>query len=355
LLKEVFEMKDTLKKLTSIPSVSGNEKNIAAAIRKELKGHVTSIEEDAFGNLIAKKGKGSPKIMIAAHMDEIGLMVKYVDEKGFIRFVKVGGVNDQMLISQRVIIHTPKKDYPGVIGSKPVHLLSEEERKQLVKFNAMFIDAGFKTDKEAKKAGVEVGSWVSIHSSPAVYENNRFKAKGLDNKAGCAALIELMKSIKPKCEINAVFTVQEEVGLKGAKIAAYRITPDIGIVLDTTFPGDSPNIKKEETNVELGKGPVITLADGGRECVGSGLIINPKLKDWIVSVAKKNKIPYQLEVIGGGTTDATVIALTKGGIPSISIGIPTRYLHTPCEVLDMKDLQDTVKLMQKALQNLPKI
>lgn len=347
-------MNQLLKTLCDAPSVSGNEENVSKIVQRELRGKVDEMRTDAFGNIFTRKGKGKPRVMLAAHMDEVGLMVKYVGEKGFIKFAPVGGWNDQILLGQRVTIHSDKGDLLGVIGSKPIHMMSEEERKQPVKIKDMFIDAGFKSDKDVAKAGIAVGNWVSIRY-PSTEIGKLFTGKALDNRAGCAALIEFMKKVKPKCEIYGVFTIQEEVGLKGARISAFDVTPDIGFSVDTTLPGDIPGVEKHESAVELGKGPVLTLADGSRDCVGSGLMANRVLIDWLTATAKKNKIPYQTEVIGGGTTDATIISLNKTGVPSVGLGIPVRYLHTPVEVVDLRDIDKTVELLIEAMKAVPKI
>ncbi|MFH1424291.1 MAG: M42 family metallopeptidase [archaeon] len=345
---------ELLKTLCDSPSVSGNEANISKIVQRELRGKVDEMRTDAFGNVFTRKGKGKPRVMLAAHMDETGLMVKYIDDNGFIKFAPVGGWNDQILLGQRVTIHGDKGDLIAVAGSKPIHMMSEDERKTPVKMDKMFLDAGFSSRKEVEKAGISVGNWASVRF-PATKMGKLFTGKALDNRAGVVALIEFMKKVKPKCEVYGVFTVQEEVGLKGARITAFDVTPDIGISVDTTLPGDIPGVEKHESAVELGKGPVITLADGSKDCVGSGLMANRVIVDWLTSTAKKGKIPYQKEVIGGGTTDATAISLSKSGVPSVGIGIPVRYLHTPVEVVDLRDIANTVELLLQSMATVPKL
>jgi endoglucanase len=347
-------MNDLIKKLAEAPAVSGNEQAVSEIIKKELKGRVDEIKTDAFGNIFTRKGRGKPVIMVASHMDEIGLMVRHIDDNGYIKFARVGGVNEQMLHSQRVTVSTKKGPIPGVIGSKPVHMLTEEERKKPVKADDMYIDIGYPSRKEVEKAGAAVGDWVSL-VGPVTDLGKMISGKAFDNRIGCYALVEIMKSAKPKGTLYGIFTVQEEVGLRGARISAYSVSPDLGIALDTTLPGDSPNIKPEESAVKLGKGPVVTLADGGKETLGGGTIASPLVRDWLIGAAKRAKIPHQVEVVAGGTTDATAIQLTKEGIPATALGIPTRNLHTPVQVADPKDIENSIKLVLEAVKNPPRI
>lgn len=347
-------MEELLKKLSEAPSVSGREEAIGKIIKAELKGHVDEIIEDSFGNIIAKKGKGRVRVMLAAHMDEVGFMVKHIDDKGFIRFAKVGGLDDQILLGQRIIIHSKDKTLPGVIGSKPIHMKKEEEEKQVVKSKEMFIDIGYKTNKEVEKAGVKIGDWISFDRD-TIKLGNCIAGKAFDNRAGCAVLIEVLKKAKKKdVELYGVFTTQEETGLKGARVSAFGVDPHLAIAIDTTF-GDMPGITPEECNTQVGKGPVICIADGGSESLGGGLITSKKMLDWMETAAKKAKVKCQLNVMGGGTTDAAIISLTRAGVPTANLAVATRYLHTPVQVLDMNDMKGLVKLVESALENLPSV
>ncbi|MFQ5975167.1 MAG: M42 family metallopeptidase [Candidatus Hydrothermarchaeales archaeon] len=340
-------MKTLLKKLSEAHGIPGSEGEVREIMRKELKKHC-KIEIDRLGNLIAKKDGKGKRVMLAAHMDEIGLMVKHIDEKGFLKFTTLGGFNDQTLLNQRVLIHNGKKSIPGVIGSKPAHLMEEKEREKVTKYKEMFIDVGAKDEKGIKKMGINIGDYITFDRTFRELGSGLVTGKAFDNRLGCMALVEVMKNLDCKCTVYGVGTAQEEVGLKGARTSAYKINPDMAIVLDVTIAGDFPGVKPEESSLKVGGGPVITLADGK----GRGLITHPEVKELLIKTAEKKKIPYQIEVGEGGTTDATAIQLTREGIPSGVVSVPARYIHTPVEVASLKDLENTVKLVRESLRTL---
>ena len=342
-------MRELLKKLTDAPGISGFEDGIRNVMIDELKGHVDDIEVDNMGNMIStKNGKeGSKKVMLAAHMDEIGLMVRYIDKNGFIKFSKIGGINDQMLLNQEVTVYTSKGEIIGVIGSKPPHRMKESERKKILGYEDMFIDIGAADREEAEKM-VSVGDAIIINQNFAELGKSLVKAKALDNRVGCAVLIEVMKQLESDATVYGVATVQEEVGLKGAKTSAFKLDPDMAIVLDVTISGDHPGIKEDEAPAKAGKGPVIVLADAS----GRGLITHPKVKELLTSVADEEEIPYQLEVSEGGTTDASVIHLTREGIPTGVISPASRYIHTPVSVVNVEDVENAVKLILAVLKRI---
>jgi len=342
-------VKDLLRKLSNAHGISGSEGSVFAIIKKELKGCVDEIHEDIMGNLIAIKRGNKFKIMLAAHMDEIGLMVKYIDEKGFIRFVTLGGWYAPTLYNQRVILHGTKGRCFGVIGGKPPHMMDDEERKKGVKIDDMFIDVGASTKEEIAKLGIEIGTPISIDREFTELSNNRVTGKAFDNRAGVALLIKTLQKLESPFTIYGVFTVQEEVGLKGARTSAFIIDPDCAIATDVTIPGDHPGIEMKDAAVELGKGPVITLVDSS----GRGLIASKKVVKWLKDIADSNGIQIQVEVGTGGTTDATAIHLNKGGVPSTTISPPTRYIHSPVEVLDTRDIEAGVELLLAALKVKP--
>ncbi|UXM84302.1 M42 family metallopeptidase [Methanococcus aeolicus] len=340
-----------LKELSTMEGISGREDRIRDYMEEELKKYCDEVFIDKFGNLIAKKGNTGKKIMIAAHMDEIGLMVKYIDDKGFLKFVKIGGINDQMLLNQKVVVHTDNGDIIGVLGSKPPHKMKEEERNKLMKSEFMFIDIGAKNKEDAENMGVEIGSWISFKTEFDVLGNNRITGKAFDDRAGCAVLLDVAKKLKDmelNCQLYLVGTVQEEVGLKGAKTSAFGINPDIAFALDVTICGDHPGITMEDAAVEMGKGPVFGIVDAA----GRGLIAHPKVITMVKEVSKKYDIPVQYEVGDGGTTDATSIQLTQDGVPTGVISVPSRYIHTPVEMIDIEDLEKTSDLMLKCVVDL---
>ena len=342
-------VKELLQKLSNAHGVSGSEGSVQSVIRKELKGYIDEIREDTLGNLIAVRKGDEFRIMLAAHMDEIGLMVKYIDDKGFVRFAALGGWYAPTLYNQRVILHGARGPCYGVIGGKPPHMMDEEERKKGVKVDDMFIDTGAASREEVEKLGIAIGTPITIDREFRELANNRVTGKAFDNRAGVAMLIKTLQEVRSPHTIYGVFTVQEEVGLKGARTSAYTLDPDIAIATDVTIPGDHPGIEMKDAAVEMGKGPVITLVDSS----GRGLIADRRVVKWLKDTAKAEKIAVQSEVGTGGTTDATAIHLTRGGIPSTTISPPTRYIHSPVEVLDIADIECGVKLLVAALKRKP--
>jgi len=334
-----------LKKLSETPGVSGFETEIREVIKKEISKYADKITEDTLGNLIAlKKGsaKNRKKIALVAHMDEVGLVVKRIN-KGFIEFSKIGGIDDKILLSERVIIKG-EKEIEGVIGSKPVHLQKEEERKKIIKYDEMYIDVGM-TGKE--KLNIEKGTPISFKSEFKQLQKNTFIGKALDNRLGVYCLIDILKRIKNPNDIYFIFSSQEEVGLKGARTAVYSIEPDLAIVIDTSIAGDVPSVSEKESEIKLGKGVTISLI----ECEGQGAILPENLKKFILNLAKKNKIKYQLELVDGGMTDTAITQITKKGILSCSLNIPIRNIHTPHSIFHAEDLKETIKLAELIVKN----
>ncbi|MDO5835698.1 MAG: M42 family metallopeptidase [Methanobacterium sp.] len=342
-------MKQLLEKLSNAYGVSGFEDDVRNLMMEELKGHVDDLDVDNMGNLIATKN-GKPngkKVMLAAHMDEIGLIVRYIDKDGFIKFSKLGGINDQMLLNQEVYIHSNGEKILGVIGSKPPHRMKAAEKKKPVQYENMFIDIGAK-DKEDAQEMVNVGDPITIKQKFAELKNDLVTGNAMDNRVGCAILLEVMKRARSNATIYGVGTVQEEVGLKGARTAAYRINPDMALALDVTISGDHPGMKEEDAPAKAGEGPCIILTDAS----GRGIITHPQVKELLIQVADEEEIPYQLEVSEGGTTDATAIHLTREGIPTGVISPPSRYIHTPVSVVNINDVENAVKLILAVLNRL---
>ena len=325
-------MKDLIKKLTEAFGPSGAEDQVREVIRREVEQYVDEVRVDALGNLIAhKKGPGK-KVILDGHMDEIGLMVTHIDDNGFLRFGTIGGVNPFVSLGQRVYF---ANGVFGVIGSERV-----DDPKEM-KMEKLFIDIGAK-DKKAAEAKVRVGDSCAFYQ-PFVDLGDRVVAKAMDDRIACAIIIETLKGLKSEHDIYAVFASQEEVGLRGARAAAFGIAPDLGISLDVTRTGDTP--KGITMDVSLGKGAAIKVKD-------SSLICHPGLRNYMVKVAEEKGIRYQLEVLEAGGTDSGAIQMTKAGIPAGVISIPCRYIHSPSEMVDMGDVEECVKLA-KALCESP--
>ncbi len=344
----VFEL---IRRLSDAHGVSGFEDNIKSIIREELAGYVDEFREDDLGNLIAVKKGSDFSVMIASHMDEIGLMVQHIDEKGFIKFVGIGGWYNPTLHTQRAVLHGANGPVPGVIGAKPIHIMSPEDRKKEIRMEDLFIDVGAASAEEVAALGIEIGTPVTIEQELIRLAGERVTGKALDNRVGVAVLIETLKRMKTPMTIFGVFTVQEEIGLKGAKVSAFALNPDIAIATDVTIPGDHPGVTRRDATPEMGKGPVLVLASAS----GRGLLADRRLTRWLRSAGDKAQIPYQLEVGDGGNTDATIIHLVRDGIPSIPLSVPARYIHSPVEMIDLTDVTHSVDLLVEALKKKPKL
>jgi endoglucanase len=341
---------ENLEKLSNACGVAGREAEVRNLMIKLLKPHVDEICVDKLENVIAiKKGKKTaPKIMLAAHMDEVGLMVKTISKDGFLQFAKMGGIDDRILLAQKVTVHTEKGPLPGIVGSKPPHIQKEEERKKIVTFDELFIDVGAESREGAAKMGIKVGDVIGFDVKYARIGKDTVIGKAFDDRVGCAVMIETLKLLeKSDCTIYAVGTVQEEVGLRGAATAAFGVDPDVGLALDVTVAGDVPGVREFDTTVKMGKGPTLTVSD-------SGLITHPKILRLLLDSAEENKIAYQVEAGLLGSTDAARISLTRQGVPSGTISVPTRYIHSPVGMLSLKDAENSAKLATVAIQKIQK-
>ena len=317
---------ELMKKLSECISPSGRENSIRQIINDEIKEYVDEIKVDALGNLIAHKKGNEKKIMFAAHMDQIGMIVTFIDDNGFLRFSNVGGLNPYILLGQRVIF---SNEIEGVISSEKLENYSD------LKLNKLYIDIGVLSKEEAERK-IKIGD-ICVYKTE-YYENNNFiMCKASDDRIGCYLLIEAIKQqVASNYNISYVFTVQEEVGLRGAKTSSYNIEPDIAISIDVTGSGDTP--KGVKMAVKLGDGTAIKVKD-------NSLITHPEIKDMLTNLAKKNNIEYQFEVLEHGGTDSGAIHLTKSGIPSGVISIPTRYIHTGNELINKHDVIESLKLI----------
>ena len=341
---------EMLEKLSNAYGVTGREEEVADLMKKFLKPYVGEVREDKLGNVIGiKRGKKNAlKVMLAAHMDEIGLLVKTITKEGFLLFTKIGGIDDRVLLAQKVIVCTEKGPLHGIVGSKPPHIQKEVERKKVVTFDDLFVDIGAETEKEARSMGVKIGDVIVFDVRFGKIGKDIVIGKALDDRVGCAVMIEVMKCLKKTdCTVYAVGTVQEEVGLRGATTSAFGIDPDVGIALDVTVAGDMPFLREGDAPIRMRKGPSVSVAD-------SGLITHPKVLRLLVDAAEEDKIPYQLETGLQGSTDAARIALTREGVPSGVISVPTRYIHSATSMLSLQDTENVIKLAVAAIQKIQK-
>ena len=311
-----------------------------------MKGHVDQIETDKLGNLICrKKGKG-PVIILAAHMDEIGLMVSKIDRDGYLKISEVGGVDSIALVGQKVQVMDQKNKVicHGVITFEEVHEGRSLDRKNIPPVSELYVDVGL-TNEECIKKGIEVGCYiVPLHHLEYLGDKNVISGKALDDRIGCYVLIELARKLKKaKADVYFIFTVQEEIGLYGAKTSIYNLKPDWGIAIDVVSATDGA----VGSTRMLGNGPVITVKD-------AEMIADKNLNNAIINIAKKLKINLQKDVSSFGTTDATNIMLSKGGTPSTAIGVAVRNIHSTIGISDMRDIDGTIKILYEFLKNPPK-
>ncbi|MDD5369132.1 MAG: M42 family metallopeptidase [Anaerolineaceae bacterium] len=321
-------MKELIKRLVEATGPSGYEKDIRELVKKEISRYADEIRVDALGNLIARKGKKTEngmRIMLSAHMDEIGIIATYVDENGFVRFTTMGAVRASTCIGGRVRF---LKGSQGVISAERL-----ESNEKTPTFEQLFIDVGASNPQDCP---VRVGD-VAAFDRPFVDLGNRLVSKAMDNRISVATLIEVMRQLKDSPhELFFVFSTQEEVGLRGATAAAFGVDPDLGFAVDITLTGDTPKTIKME--VSLGKGPAIKVRD-------SSMLADPRVVRWMVASAEKAKIPYQYEILEAGGTDAHAIQLTRMGVPAGCVSIPCRYVHSPSEMVDYTDVLNTVRLI----------
>ncbi len=333
-----------LSRICETPGVPGYENKIRDLIIQEVSPYVDSVSVDNMGNVTAfKKGKEAKKVMIAAHMDEIGFMVTHVDDNGFCRFHTLGGFDPKTLTSQRVVVHG-EKDLIGVMGSKPIHIMSAEERTKAPKISDYFIDLGLPAD-EAKML-VPVGSPVTRERS-LVEMGDCVNCKSIDNRISVFILIETLKHMKePAYDVYGVFTVQEEVGIRGAQVATLKIQPDIGLGLDTTIAFDTPGSSPHERVTTLGEGTAIKIMDASAIC-------DPRMISFLKKTADSHKIMWQPEILTAGGTDTSGIQrMTAGGAITGAISIPTRHIHSVIEMAHKSDIKGSIDLLTAALENM---
>ncbi|GLI83272.1 peptidase M28 [Rossellomorea marisflavi] len=340
-----------LKDLTDAKGVPGNEREVRNVMKTYIEPFADEITTDNLGSLIAKKTglENGPKIMVAGHLDEVGFMVTQIDGRGFLRFQTVGGWWSQVMLAQRVTIVTDSGEITGVIGSKPPHILPPEARKKPVDIKDMFIDIGASSREEAAEWGVKPGDMVVPYFEFTVMNNEKMLlAKAWDNRIGCAIAIDVLKNLKDADHPNIVYgvgTVQEEVGLRGARTSAAKIQPDIAFGVDVGIAGDTPGISDKEASSKMGDGPQIILYD-------ASMVSHKGLRDAVTSTADELGIPYQYDSIAGGGTDSGSIHLTANGVPALSITIATRYIHSHAAMLHRDDYENAVKLITEVIKKL---
>jgi endoglucanase len=337
---------DLLKRLCETPGVPGREEPIRALVKDEMKTLVDEMRVDAMGSVVGvKKGSGGgPKVMIAAHLDEIGFLVKHIDDKGFLRLQPLGGFDARVLVAQRVYVHGfGGERLLGALqpAAKPTHLLTDEERNKPPKLDDLFVDVGLTADEVKTK--VEIGDPVTLARTCEMIGGN-VTSKTLDNRVSVFVMLEALRALgEHTADIYAVATTQEEVGLRGATTAAFHLQPDVGIAVDVTLAGDYPGNPAQDQITQIGNGTAIKIMDGS-------LICHPQLVRHFRDVAEKHEIKHQLEVLPRGGTDAGALQRSRGGVPAFTLSIPCRYVHTVNETASLTDIEATIILLARYLE-----
>ena len=341
-----------LEELTNAHGPSGFEGPVRAIMQRELSGLCDGLETDGIGSLIGRLGEesGSPRIMLAAHMDEVGLMVKRITTEGYVMFLPLGGWLDQALINQRWVIMTRNGPVQGVTGVKTPHVMTAEARGQLFKREQMFIDVGASSKEDAEeRLGIRPGDPIAPDSRfTQLNGGSLYLGKAWDDRVGLGVIVELMRRFRespPPGTLFGVATVQEEIGLRGAHTSSYAVEPDLGINLETGVASDYPGITQEEAQEKVGGGPAIFLHD-------SSMLPNLKLRDLFVDTARENDIPTQYDVLVGYGEDGAEMQRSRSGAPSINIAVPTRYLHSHNSILSRQDFDRTVDLIEAVIRKL---
>jgi endoglucanase len=335
---------------------SGFERETTRVIKEYMKNYSDDIMVDKLGSIVfvSKGQRERPHVLLAGHIDEVGFVISGIEEKtGFLTFNTLGGWWEQVLLSQRVIIRTKKGDLQGVIAAKPPHLLTEEERRQVMTMDKMYIDIGATSGKEAEDAGIQIGDPVVPWSPFSLIQNGKVAmGKAFDDRIGAFIIMEMIRNIKQKGipHPNTVFgaaTVQEELGARGAQTVSQLVDPDVGIVLEVDISGDVPGIKPSEAPTKMGKGPTLLTYD-------RSMIPNQPLKEFVTKTAQEAGIPLQLSQVARGGTDAGRIHLDRIGCPSVVISVPTRHIHSHVGLLNLEDTENTVKLVYELVKRLDK-
>jgi putative aminopeptidase FrvX len=338
-----------LEQLSNAFGPSGCEQEVRRLLARALRGQVDSLQTDALGNLIAfKRGTGPEprlKVMVDAHTDEVGLMITRIEKNGTLGFRAVGGIDDRLLLAKRVVVG--EKRIPGVVLAPPVHLSKPEQRQQVIKIDQLAIDIGASSEDEAKGL-VQIGDYVAFATRFQELATDGLRAakgKAFDDRAGCAVAAALASGEYP-VDLYLAFSAQEEVGLRGARVAAFRIEPDLAFVLEGTVCDDTPKKGDVSPTTRLGHGPAITIMD-------RSFVADKRLIRLLVDTAKSHNIPYQFKQPGVGSTDAGAIHLSKAGVPAVAVSVPCRYIHAPVSLMSLNDFDHIVALMKATLSALP--
>jgi len=339
-----------LKELTEVHGVPGYEADVRAVMRRYLEP-LGALEQDKIGSVVCRQSGlvDDPRIMLAAHMDEIGFMVRHVTKEGFLKFVQLGGWFDQVLLGQRVVVKTARGDVVGVLGAKPPHLIAADERAKVVEKKTMYIDIGASSAAEVAAAGVRVGDPVVPLADFRILANPKtYLSKAFDDRVGCAAMVQVMQELLTAGHPNALYgaaTVMEEVGLRGATTSVELVNPDVAIVLESDIAGDVPDIKEEECAIKMGSGPSVLMYD-------ARMIPNLRLRDLVMDTAQELGQPLQVSIMEGGATDGASIHLHRLGVPTVVLAVPARHIHSHSAIIHRDDFDGLVRLVVALVRKL---
>ncbi|WP_088036491.1 M42 family metallopeptidase [Evansella clarkii] len=338
-----------MKELTETEGLPGFEDRVYNVMKREISSHTNEVETDNLGSIVGKVGSGKNKVLLAGHLDEVGFIVSAITKQGFLRIKPLGGWWGHVLLSQRVKVLTKSRDLTGVVGSKAPHVLPPEERKKVLPIDKMFVDIGASSQEEAESFGVSVGDPVATVCPFEPLANEKLLlSRTWDNRAGCYIALKVLEKLKGESLPNTLYsgaTVQEEVGLRGAETLANKIAPQIAFATDVGVAGDIPGMNQEESGLKLGDGPIIYLMD-------RSMIPHRKLRDFVMETAKQNNIPYQVDIMSGGGTDAGKFHVAHEGVPTLAVSVPARYIHSHVSVVHYDDLENAVKLLCEVIKKL---
>lgn len=337
-----------LQQLSDAFGPPNDETDVKTILRQELSEYTDQITEDTLGNLFFSLNGNTkyPRVMLAAHMDEVAFMVTHIEATGFLRFHTLGGIAPHVMPGQRIRLRGNQGPVLAVIGTKPPHIMSDEDRKKLVPLDDLFMDIGANSESEVKSKGIDIGTVGVFDVKFQDLGNGYLLGKAFDDRVGCAVMVQVVKKLhKLNRQVVAVGTVQEEVGLRGARVAAWQVDPQYGLALEGSFTADVPGSQPHQISAKLQSGPVIAIAD-------RTTLTHPTIFNTLIQVGKQHKIPYQFKKIPRGGTDAGAIHLTKAGIPSGTVAVPCRYIHGPASILHISDYENTIQLVTHFVKSL---
>lgn len=335
-----------LERLSNACGIAGREDEVRELLKAELAPHADDMWTDVMGNLIVRKGSGPVKVLLDAHMDEVGFCISAITDEGYLKLKTVGAIDNRVIPGRQVWVTNQR--IPGVIGAKAWHLTSADDRRRAIPLEEMYVDLGCRSRDEVEALGVELGDPVYFATTFERLGQRTVKGKAMDDRAGCAVLAEILaQTERPELTLYGVFAVQEEVGLRGARAAAYNIHPDLAIAIDCTAASDAPGVDEIDISARMGAGPVLYLVEGGTAP-------NPLVFDALVRLALENGIPHQFKKTAAGGTDAGAIATARSGVPVCSLSIPGRYIHTNASLISLDDFDATVRLVDRFLDSVAK-